>query len=180
MYRSVAEKHQLRARPVMHHVHRFARNGEYSGKKLPSRLLYIVLSYAGSGQNRRGNPSLSASLCKPFRRAVGIGHWHRYIQVPRAIVHIYFPYIYYIDIYKISPRSWLGTINPPRRDVIAIFGPLIGSLHGRIRGDDTTWRHNHGEIDYCATDDCAICTLVKIVQSLINDRNISLSLYFFF
>lgn len=42
----------------------------------------------------------------------------------------------------VIPRSWLKTINPARRDVIAIFGPLIGSL--RICADDMTWRHSMG------------------------------------
>lgn len=34
-------------------------------------------------------PSQSATLCKPFCRAVGIGHWHRYIQV----------HVHYISVY---------------------------------------------------------------------------------
>jgi len=94
----------------------------------PSFFISCCLTLVAS---KTGKPSLSASLCKPFRRAVGIGHWHRYIQV-----HVHG--IRYIYRYIIS-RSWLETINPSRRDVIAIFGPLIGSLHGQICGDDITW-----------------------------------------
>lgn len=75
--------------------------------------------------------------------------WVSYIAIviSRYMFTVYLVYvhirilIYYIyDIYNIVPWSWLKTINPPRRDVIAIFGPLIGSL--RICVDDMTWRYS--------------------------------------
>ena len=122
---SVAEKHPLR--PVMY-VSLDCCNGNTAARSChPSFFISCCLTLVAS---KTGKPSLSASLCKPFRRAVGIGHWHRYIQV-----HVHG--IRYIYRYIIS-RSWLETINPSRRDVIAIFGPLIGSLHGQICGDDIT------------------------------------------
>lgn len=46
------------------------------------------------------------------------------------VISRYTSTIYSVYLYRdiTWARAWLGTINRPRRDVIAIFGRLIGSL----------------------------------------------------
>jgi len=122
---SIVEKHPLRARPVMYMSLDYCNRDTAARSCHPDFFISCCLTLVAS---KTEEPSLSASLCKPFRQAAGIGHWHRYIQV-YTVFRIY--------RYIIS-RLWLGTINPSRRDVIAIFGPLIGSLYSRICGDDIT------------------------------------------
>ena len=81
---------------------------------------------------------------------------YTYIHIHICVYNIIYIYTY-TDITR--AQAWLETINRPRRDVIAIFGRLIGSL---LESRGSTWRRrNRTSVSPLSDQQSKLCPLKR-------------------